>query len=256
MRFEGKVALVTGAATGIGFEIADQLAKEGAQVIINDLNKEKLIEAEKTLNNLYPNCIKSFCSDASNVADIKSLMEFCVNSYGKIDIAIANAGITLFGDFLNFSEQEFDSVINLNLKGSFFLAQSFAKQIKVQKTAGKFIVMSSTVGTQSFSNLAAYAMTKSALKMLARSLVKDFSALNININCVAPGATLTERTALEGENYAKNWAEVIPINDIAYPIDIAKTILFLVSDDARHIQGQTILVDGGWSSVSPLPMLY
>lgn len=253
MRFEGKVALITGAATGIGYEIALQLALEGAQVLINDIDKTTLEIAESQINNLASNRCISFSCNASVVSEIKTMVDFVVAKFGKLDIAIANAGLTVSGNFLEFTEEAFDKVMNLNQKGSFFLAQNFANQIKKQGTNGKFIVMSSTVGTQSFSGFTAYAMSKNALKMMARSLVKDFSALNININCVAPGATLTERTALEGHNYAESWGNVIPLKDSAYPIDIAKTVLFLVSEDARHIQGQTLLVDGGWSSISPMP---
>jgi 3-oxoacyl-[acyl-carrier protein] reductase len=176
-----------------------------------------------------------------------------VREFGKVDIAIANAGITLFGDFLTFSESDFDKVMNLNQKGSFYLAQAFANQIKNQNTKGKFIVLSSTVGTQSFPNLTAYAMSKAALKMMALSLVRDLSPLGININCVGPGATLTERTAMESTDYRGEWSSVIPIGDLAMPEDIANTILFLCSEEARHIQGQTIMVDGGWSTTSPLP---
>jgi glucose 1-dehydrogenase len=248
-RFKGQVVIVTGAGSGIGFEVAQQFVAEGASVILNDFD-EKL--AHNAVSKLGSQCVP-FVGDASQVKFIYAMVDFAVASFGKIDIAVANAGLTLFGDFLDFQEDNFEKIMNLNLKGSFFLAQAFAKKIKKQGSGGKFVVMSSTVGTQSFPSLAAYAMSKAALKMMARSLVRDLSPLGININCIAPGATLTERTAQENANYHQVWADVIPVNDIAYPIDIAKTILFLCSQDARHIQGQTLLIDGGWTALSPLP---
>lgn len=248
-RFINKTVVITGAGSGIGFEVAKQFVAEGANVVLNDFNEAL---AQNAALKIGGQC-KSFPGDASDTVFIKSLVEFAVSTFGKVDIAIANAGITLFGAFLEFTESDFDKVMNLNLKGSFYLAQAFAIEIKKQKTGGKFIVMSSTVGTQSFPDLTAYAMSKAALKMMARGLVRDFSPLNININCVAPGATLTERTAIESEHYAKEWSDVIPVQNLAFPADIANTILFLCSDQAGHIQGQTVLVDGGWSAISPLP---
>jgi glucose 1-dehydrogenase len=249
MRFTEKVVVITGAGSGIGFEVAKQFVAEGAKVVLNDFNEALALEATKKIGGeCFP-----FAGDASKIGFIYELVAFAIEKFGKIDIAIANAGLTLEGNFLDFQEEDFDKMMNLNLKGSFYLAQAFAKQVKTQGSGGKFIVTSSTVGTQSFPDLTAYGMTKSALKMMARALVKDLSPLKININCVAPGATLTERTLILNPNYEQDWSDSIPIGSLAYPIDIAKTILFLCSEDARHIQGQTILVDGGWSAISPLP---
>jgi glucose 1-dehydrogenase len=248
-RFEGKVAIITGAGSGIGYEVAKQFVLEGAKVVLNDYDNEL---AESSAKSIGEHCI-AIGGDASSVTFIYEMVSFAVSKFGRLDIAIANAGITLFGNFLDFNEADFDKVMNLNQKGSFYLAQAFAKQIKTQGSKGKFIVLSSTVGTQSFSNLTAYGMSKAALKMMARSLVKDLSPLGININCVGPGATLTERTAVESADYRADWSAVIPVGDLAMPVDISNTILFLCSEDARHIQGQTIMVDGGWSTVSPLP---
>jgi 3-oxoacyl-[acyl-carrier protein] reductase len=248
-KFKGKVVIITGAGSGIGYQVAKQFIEEGAYVVLNDYNEKLAIESAMKLGE---KCI-AMAGDASVVHFIYKMVTQAVSEFGKVDIAIANAGVTLFGDFLNFSESDFDKVMNLNQKGSFYLAQAFANQIKKQNTNGKFIVLSSTVGTQSFPNLTAYAMSKAALKMMALSLVRDLSPLGINVNCVGPGATLTERTAKESADYRREWSSVIPIGDLAMPEDIANTILFLCSEEARHIQGQTIMVDGGWSTTSPLP---
>lgn len=253
-RFENKVVVVTGAGTSIGFEIAQQLVNEGAYVVINDLDQIVALSAENSLNQQASGHCKACVGDASSVDFCYTLVDFAVKGFGKIDAIVANAGITLFGNFLDFSEDSFQKVMNLNLQGSFFLTQAFAKQIRRQGTKGNVLLMSSNIGYQAVPNLTAYAMTKAAIKMLARNLVTELSPLGIRINALAPGATLTDRTAQEGKNYAKMWADVIPLGKIALPSDIAKTALFLLSDDANHITGQTLLVDGGWETQSPLPV--
>jgi 3-oxoacyl-[acyl-carrier protein] reductase len=181
------------------------------------------------------------------------MIQTALKHYGTVDFAIANAGITQFGDFFDFTEESFEKVMNLNLKGSFFLSQEVAKVLREQKKPGKILLMSSTIGHQSIPYLACYAMSKAALKMMAKTLVSELSPYKININAIAPGATLTDRTAEENENYAETWGNLIPLKTIASPAEVAKSALFLLSSDADHITGQTLLVDGGWTSVSPPP---
>jgi glucose 1-dehydrogenase len=249
-RFQGKVAIITGAGTGIGYEIAKQLIMEGASVVLNDLDEKICHEASLKIDlqtQIQGHCA-AYAGDASDVDCIYKMVDFAVKTYGKVDMAIANAGITLFGKFLDFTPQSFQKVVNLNLQGSFFLTQAVARQIEKQGHGGRILLMSSTIGYQAFPNLTAYAMTKSAIKMLVRNLVAELSPLGIRINAVAPGATLTERTAVEEEDYWGTWSKITPLNQIATTNDIAKTALFLLSDDAHHITGQTLLVDGGWET--------
>jgi 3-oxoacyl-[acyl-carrier protein] reductase len=176
----------------------------------------------------------------------------CVDSFGGIDIAIANAGVTLFGDFLSYPECDARRVLEVNALGSFLLAQAAARQMVKSCRGGSILLMSSVVGHQAHRGLAAYAMTKAAVEMLARNLVIELSGYGINVNAVAPGATLTERT-LADENYTAEWSGLTPMGRPATVGDIASAALFLVSEEARHITGQSIVIDGGWTSISPNP---
>src|SRR5262249_10438538 len=138
------------------------------------------------------------------------------------------------------------------IAGTFFLAQHAANQLKLQEEKGTLLFMSSVTGHQAHKNLAAYGMTKAAIEMLAKNLVIDLSPFGITVNAIAPGATLTERT-LNDVEYKKTWSTITPTGRPAEIDDIVKAALFLVSPHARHITGQTLVVDGGWTSVSPSP---
>jgi NAD(P)-dependent dehydrogenase (short-subunit alcohol dehydrogenase family) len=180
------------------------------------------------------------------------MVDSAVETHGSLDIVIANAGITLFGDFLTYSPEAFNKVMQVNLAGTFFLAQAAANHMKKQQDGGSILFISSVTGHQAHKNLAAYGMSKAALEMLAKNLVIELSEYRINVNAIAPGATATERT-LQDPEYNKIWSRITPMGRPAFVQDIAATSLFLVSEKARHITGQTLIVDGGWSSVSPYP---
>jgi 3-oxoacyl-[acyl-carrier protein] reductase len=142
--------------------------------------------------------------------------------------------------------------MNLNISGSFLLTQAAAKQMKQQESGGSILLMSSVTGHQAHKNLAAYGITKAALEMLAKTLVLELSPFNISINAIAPGATITERTS-EDENYMATWSRITPMGKPATVEDIANAALFMVSPASRHITGQSLIIDGGWTSVSPSP---
>jgi glucose 1-dehydrogenase len=248
-RFEGKVAIITGAGAGIGFEIARQLVVEGASVTLNDLDESI---CQTACEKIGEGCV-AFSGNAGKVDFIYEMVSFTAVTFGKVDFVIANAGITLFGSFLDFSEDSFQKVVNLNLQGSFFLTQAFAKQIIKQGGQGSVLLMASNIGYQGYPNLSAYAVSKAGIRMMARNLIAELSPLGVRINAIAPGATLTERTAMEEENYWETWSKITPLNKIATPNDIAKTALFLLSNEASHITGQTIVVDGGWEAIGRKP---
>lgn len=249
--FEHKVAVVTGAGQGIGFEIARQLARLGASVVLNDIDVKLARDAAESIRNENGKCV-SFPGDSSDIGFITRLVEKAVTEFGKLDIAIANSGITLFGEFLSYPAESFFRVLNVNLGGSFFLAQTAARQMINQGSGGSILFMSSVTGHQAHKNLAAYGMTKAALEMLAKNLVIELSQYQITVNAVAPGATLTERT-LDDPGYESVWSSLTPMGRPASTLDIAQAALFLVSDNARHVTGQSLVIDGGWTSISPSP---
>jgi 3-oxoacyl-[acyl-carrier protein] reductase len=251
--FQNKVAIVTGAGQGIGFDICRQLAAHGARVILNDLEESLAIEAaQKISKENKAKCIP-LAGDVSDVNFLQFLIAEAVRNFGELNIAIANAGITLFGDFLEYSADDFNQVVNVNLRGTFFLAQAAARQMKEQGNGGKLLFMSSVTGVQAHKNLAAYGMTKAGIQMLAKNLVIELSSHRINVNALAPGATLTARTTAE-KDYEEIWSRLTPIGKPATTEDIANAACFLVSPQADHITGQTIVIDGGWTSISPSPI--
>lgn len=250
-KFANHVAIVTGAGQGIGFEIARQLASQGASVLLNDIDEKLCLSSVNNIKQEGGNCI-GLSGDAGDTVFITKMVDHTIKEFGRIDIAIANAGITLYADFFDYTPDAFTKVMQLNLAGSFFLAQAAAKKMKDQKSGGSILFMSSVVGHQAHKNLAAYAITKAGLEMLAKNLVIELSPYNINVNAIAPGATLTERT-LEDKEYTNTWSRITPLGKPATTEDIANAALFLVSPVARHITGQSLIIDGGWTSVSPSP---
>jgi glucose 1-dehydrogenase len=250
--FTGLVAIVTGAGKGIGFEVAKQLALQGASVVINDIDKELLQDASGRINALNGGTTFPVAGDAGSIDLIQQLVDEAVQRFGKLNMAIAIAGITLFGDFLTYEQQALESVMNVNLQGSFFLAQRAALQMIKQGSGGSILFMSSVTGHQAHKDLAAYGMTKAALEMLAKNLVIELSKYKITVNTVAPGATLTERT-LEDADYKDTWSRITPMGRPGTVEDVANAVLFLVSPKASHITGQNLIVDGGWTAVSVPP---
>ena len=250
-RFENQVAIVTGAGVGIGFEIAKQLVNEGAKVVLNDIDKDLAKIASKKIQKNGGIC-EAFGGDIAEITVIQEIVKFAISKFGKLDILMANAGITTFGDFLDYQPESMNSLLKINLFGTFFLTQQASKQMILQGNGGSILLTSSVTGHQAHKYLAAYGMTKAAIEQLAQNLVIDLSPHQININTIVPGATLTERT-LQDDEYIKTWSRITPTGRPATVQDIANAALFLVSPQSRQITGQSLVIDGGWSSVGVSP---
>ncbi|GAB2587628.1 SDR family NAD(P)-dependent oxidoreductase [Spirosoma areae] len=255
--FTGQTALITGAGQGIGFAIARALVRHGANVLLNEYDETLAKTAVSTIQNENPPGASGRCEacpgDASDVQFIQQMVDEAVSRFGSVEVAIANAGITIFGDIFTTTPDAFQKIVDVNLRGSFFLAQAAARQMRQQGQGGSVLFMSSVVGHQAHPGLPVYSMTKAGLEMLAKQLVIDFSPLGITVNAIAPGATLTERT-LDDPTYVPIWSRITPMGRPATVDDITNAALFLVSPASRHITGQSLVVDGGWTSVGVPPV--
>lgn len=235
-----KKYIVTGAGQGIGHQIGLQLMEEGHLVVVNDIDPS-------LLSGSY---VKA--GDVSSPQFIKELVAFAQTLPGELAGCVCNAGITTFGNFWDYSPKSMNSLLDLNIQGTFFLIQEVAKAIRSSGNSGSIVVTSSVTGHQAHPDLAAYGMTKAALNQLVQNLVIDLSPVQIRINAVSPGATMTERTEKDA-NYLKEWSRLTPLGKPADVADIADAVCFFLSEKAKHITGQTLIVDGGWTSVSPPP---
>ncbi len=251
----GKVAIVSGASTGIGYEIALRLGGAGAAVVVGyNSDEEGAQRAVRTIAEHGGNAIAARVA-VQSVASCREFVASAVREFGQVDIACCHAGITSWGAFLEYTEEAFDEVVSVNLRGTYFLAQAVAQEMVKRGAGGRIIITSSVAGVQAVENLSAYAMTKGGLQMLTRNLVLELSPYNITINCVAPGSITNARNLRDDPEYDTNWATVIPLGRAGKPSDIASAVLFFASDEASWITGQTLVVDGGLTAYSPTPYL-
>lgn len=248
-----KKFVVTGAAVGIGFQIALDLLSQGHFVILNDIDENNLGKSLQLIKKQgFTNC-ELLLGDASSPLFRQNLFQLINHSPGEFSGLVANAGITTFGSFWDYSEQSMNKILDINIKGTFFLVQESAKYFKENQIKGSIVVITSVTGHQAHPDLAVYGMTKAALSQLVQNLVIDLSPFQIRINAVSPGATITERTT-ENQNYKKNWSKITPLGKPASVYDISEAVQFFLSDKSGHITGQTLIVDGGWTAISPPPL--
>ncbi len=241
---EGKVAVITGAARGIGKAIAIKFATEGANIAFTDLAKDdnaKATEAEIAAMGVK---VKGYASNAANFEDTHKVVEEIVKDFGRIDILVNNAGITRDGLMMRMSEAQWDMVINVNLKSAFNFIHACTPVMMRQKS-GSIINMSSVVGVSGNAGQTNYSASKAGMIGLAKSIAKELGSRGIRANCIAPGFIITEMTQQLSEEVRKEWAAQIPLKRGGTPEDVANVCTFLASDLSSYVTGQVIHVCGG-----------
>ncbi|OYE00535.1 glucose 1-dehydrogenase [Nostoc sp. 'Peltigera membranacea cyanobiont' 232] len=249
-KLEGKVALVTGSSGGIGQAVAVYLAEQGADVVIDYRSHPE--GAEETLSKVEATGSKGLTvkADLSVIADIRQLIDQGIQHFGKLDILVNNAGIDgRNADFWNITEADYDAVIDLNLKGTFFATQAIVQHFIETKRTGKIINISSTHEEIAFPHFTAYCASKGGVKMMMRNLAVELGPLGITINNVAPGAIETPINSklLNDPEKLAALLKNIPLGRLGKPEDIAPIVAFLASAYADYITGATFYVDGGLS---------
>jgi 3-oxoacyl-[acyl-carrier protein] reductase len=241
---EGKTAIVTGAARGIGKAVAVALAGEGANVAITDLRiDENALETEKSISGMGVKC-KVYASDAGNFADTDKVVKQIVADFGTVDILVNNAGITMDTLLLRMTEQQWDTVLNVNLKSVFNFTKA-VQMIMIKKQGGSIINMSSVVGVGGNAGQANYSASKAGMIGFTKSIAQELGSRNVRCNAIAPGFIITEMTNKLPEDVKKLWEEKIPLKRGGTPEEVAKVALFLASDLSSYVNGQVIGVCGG-----------
>ena len=243
MKLKDKVALVTGSAQGIGREIALAMAREGANLIISDINLEKAEQTRQEIEALG----RQAMAIGLNVTDFKNVEEAVnkiLDKFTKVDILVNNAGITKDNLLLRMGEAEWDAVINVNLKGTFNCTKAVSRPM-IKQRSGKIINIASIIGIIGNAGQANYSASKAGIIALTKTAAKELSSRNINVNAVAPGFIQTDMTAKLPEQLKEKMMSAIPLSRFGTPQDIAAVCIFLASEDANYITGQTIIVDGG-----------
>ena len=240
----GKVALVTGASRGIGRAVAMELAKNGVNLIINYSGSEEA--AKEVLKEVTKLGIQAYIYKANvgNYNECAAMVEFAIEKFSKIDILVNNAGITKDMLLLRMSEEQFDDVININLKGTFNCMQLVSKYM-IKAKSGRIINMASVSGRLGNAGQVNYAASKAGVEGMTKAAAREMAARGITVNAIAPGFVKTDMTDVLSDKVKENIIESIPMKTFGIPEDIAKTVVFLAGEGARYITGQTISVDGG-----------
>ena len=249
MKLKNKIAIVTGGASGIGKAIAERFVADGAKVVIADVAVEKGEALAKALGG--EGAARFVKTDMSSAADIAALVDAANSAFGPIDILVNNAGIVHAADFLDLKIEDFDRVLNVNLRGTFLLGQAVARQmaerVKAGGPAGAIINMSSVNAVFAIANQVPYSTSKGGVNQLTKVMALSLAPLGIRVNAIGPGSIMTDMLAsVNADPAAKNRIlSRTPMGRIGEPSEIASIAAFLASDDASYITGQTIYADGG-----------
>ena len=246
-RLAGKVAVVTGASSGIGQAIAIRLAAEGAQVVIDYVGHPEGADQTKSTIEAAGGKAIAVLADVSKVAETQYLIDQTYAQLGRCDILVNNAGVEKGGDFWDVTEADYDLVLSINLKGAFFLTQAFVRKLRESKQPGRVINISSVHEDMVFPHFTSYAASKGGMRMMMRNLAVELGPLGITVNNIAPGAISTPINASLLADKPKLDALLanIPLGRMGTPEDVAALTAFLASDDAAYVTGSTYFVDGG-----------
>ena len=249
MALNGKTAIITGAASGIGYAIAERFVKEGVRIVIADVDQAK---GEAAAGRLSASGAVTFVKcDVSRSADVAKLLDAAVSALGDIDILVNNAGIVHGADFLDLAEADFDRVLGVNLKGSFLVGQAVARhmaeRVKAGGKPGSIVNMSSVNAVFAIANQVPYSISKGGVSQLTKAMALGLAPYGIRVNAIGPGSIMTEMLAsVNADPAAKNRIlSRTPLGRIGEPSEIAAIAVFLASDEASYITGQTIYADGG-----------
>jgi 3-oxoacyl-[acyl-carrier protein] reductase len=245
MKVEGKVALVTGGGRGIGREIALLFAKEGADIAICDVNKEIALSTQKEIEALGRKALV-FETDVTVFKQVEEMMNIILDNFKHLDILVNNAGITKDNLLLRMSEDEWDKVLAVNLKGVFNCTKAASRPM-IKQRSGRIINIASIIGIMGNAGQANYAASKGGIISFTKSIAKELGSRNVGVNAVAPGFIQTAMTDKLTEDQRSKMLANIPLNRLGVADDVAQACLFLASSDSEYITGQTIVVDGGMS---------
>lgn len=243
MLLKDKVSIITGAARGIGKEVADLFAKEGSDIVLCDVNQEALESAKADLERLG-RVVAIFKVDVTNYAEVEEMVEKTLDKFKKIDILINNAGITRDGLLVRMKESDWDAVLNVNLKGVFNCTKAVSK-VMMKARSGKIVNMASIIGIMGNAGQANYAASKGGVIAFTKSIAKELASRNINVNAIAPGFIQTDMTAKLPADVQEIMLKLIPLGRFGAPLDVANIALFLASEYSSYVTGHVIQVDGG-----------
>lgn len=243
MKLTGKVALVTGAAQGIGKAIALLLARNGADMVVSDINLEKAEETAKEISAIGPKAI-AVKVDVANLSDVERMVTGILEKLAKIDILVNNAGITRDKLILRMTEEDWDVVLGVNLKGTFNCTKAVVRHMAKQRS-GKIVNIASVVGEMGNAGQANYSASKAGVIGLTKTIAREYAQRGINVNAIAPGYIETPMTEALPEKAKEELRRLIPMERLGKPEDVAEAVLFLVSEESSYVTGQVLNVNGG-----------